>query len=255
MKAAAGLRTFMAIVVAISLFLATQPAAALPPPATNPAPAPKSTERPLREIGRIRVTTPLCKALVGDAVRAIDIETENDRRLAVAETTLQTVDLDSNQIVKHRGVQDITRQFVALRAAAVEGNGVLRDFRERAKAATTDEQRGNLKLFADSLDGALHRQKTLADDIGRLIAYLDAHEPIDKDAHDAMIFNALLLENDRRFPHTAFDVRDFGPLAGVPEPLSTTSKNAAAELAKRAEPIAADEDAAAARIDPAFAGC
>jgi len=252
MKAAVGLRTVMAIVVAIPLFFAMRPAAALPP-ATNASPAPKSTERPLREIGRIRVTTPLCKALVGDAVRAIDIETENDRRLAVAETTLQTVDLDSNQIVKHRGVQDITRQFVALRAAAVEGNGVLRVFRERARAATTDDQRGNLKLFADALDGALHRQKTLADDIGRLIAYLDAHEPIDKDAHDAMIFNAFLLENDSRFQRSPFEGRD--PRAGVPEPLSTTSKNAATELAKRAEPIARDEDIAAARIEPAFAGC
>lgn len=231
--------------------------AVTPPVPSSTASAVPSTSvgAHLKEIGRIHVTTPLCKALVAGAVHAIDIETDNDGRLALAERTLATVDLDGNELLKHEGVVNLTQQFVALRAAAVEGNGIMRAFRAAAKTAPTDEQRANLRSFAEALDGALHRQKTLADDIGRLIAYLDAHPPIDKDAHDAMVFNAILEIGDSRFPRTTFDPRNDGPTGGVPEPLSVTAKSASAELVARAEPIGHDEDATAARMDPAFTGC
>ena len=209
----------------------------------------------LKEIGRIRVTTTLCKTLVVSAAHAVDIETQNNARLVDDEATLQTIDLDGSQILKARGVREITKRFVALRAAAVEGNVLMRGFRERAKTAIGDQQRADLLAFADALDGALHRQKILADDLGRFVAYLDAHEPIDKDTHDRQISNALLLQNDVRFPHTPFDVRDFGPTAGVPDPLSVTAKNASAELIKRSAPISIDEAAAALKIEPAFASC
>ena len=221
-----------------------------------PSPTPSSTIAPLREIGRIHVTTPLCKSLVGDAVRAINIEAENNGRLTLAEHTLETVDLDSNQLVKHNAVANITRQYVTLRAAAVEGNGLMRDFLKNTKTVASEEQRANLTSFAEALDGALHRQKVLSDDLGRLIAYLDAHEPIDKDTHDSMIFHAIVEQNDRRFFHSIFDQRNyFGPAANVPDQLSTTARNAAEEIRTRAEPVETDEIAAATRIDPAFAGC
>ncbi|GAC1543441.1 MAG: hypothetical protein NVS3B16_09770 [Vulcanimicrobiaceae bacterium] len=230
--------------------------AAIAPAAAPSASPPAAAESPaLKEIGRVRVTSPLCKALVSDAVRAIGIETENGRRLADVETALRTADLDANQIVKHRGTQALSRQYVDLRAAAVAGNGIMKHFREDAKHAPSEEQRAALGAFADALDGALHRQKTLADDVGRLIAYLDTHEPIDKDTHDRLVFQAILQTGDLRYPLTAFDPRAFGPFATVPDSLSTTAKFAAEELARRAQPIGGDEDAAAARIEPAFERC
>ena len=236
-----------------SLLLAFMVAQSVVQPTVSASPVARGGE--LKEIGHIRVTTTLCKALVAGAAHAVDIETQNDARLADAEATLKTIDLDSNQILKFRGVREITKRFVTLRAAAVEGNGLMRDFRDRAKTASTAQQRTDLLAFADALDGALHRQKVLADDLGRFVAYLDSHEPIDKDAHDRQIFDAIQLQNDARFPHTAFDVRDFGPTAGVPDPLSVTAKDASAELIKRSAPIAGDEDAAAQKIEPAFASC
>jgi len=223
--------------------------------APSPARSPSVTANAaLREIGRVRVTSPLCKTLVGDAVRAIGIETENDRRLSDVENALRTVDLDANQIAKHRGTRELTKRYVDLRAAAVAGNGIMKQFRESAKDVPGDDQRASLGAFADAL-GALHRQKTLANDVGRLVAYLDTHEPIDKDAHDALVFDAILRENDSRSRHGRFDARDFGPFAVVPDSLSTTAKNAATELVTRALPIATDEDTAAARVEPAFARC
>ena len=229
-------------------------------PESSPSPESRAagssaTSAPLKEIGRIRVTTPLCKALVGTAAQAVAIETENDRRLAIAETTLQTIDLDRNELLKYQGVREITRQYVDLRKSALAGHQLMRDFREQVKTAPNAEQRDNLKTFADALDGALRRQRALADDMGRLVAFLDAHPPISKEDHDALVFNALITQGDRRLSRQIFDPRVDGPLAVVPDSLSTTAKVAGIEITRRAEPIGSDEDAAAARIETAFSGC
>ena len=226
-----------------------------PPSAITNVAAPGVPSAALKEIGHIRVTTTLCKALVGEAARAVEIETENDGRLTMAERTLQTIDLDRNELVKYQGVREITRQYVDLRKSALAGNQIMRDFREQAKTAATVEHRENLKIFADALDGALRRQRVLADDMGRLVAYLDAHPPINKEDHEALVFHALLTENDLRLSRQIFDPRNDGPLAVIPDSLSTTAKSAGVEIAHRAEPIGEDEDAAATRIEQAFAGC
>lgn len=217
------------------------------------APAPQ-TSAPLKEIEHIRVTSPLCKTLVGHATRAIDIETENDVRLAVAERTLQTLDFDGSEQRKFQSIAEVTRQYVALRAEAVRGGEMMRAFRQDAATASSDEQRADLATFADSLAGALHRQQVLADDVGRLIAYLDAHPPIDKDAHDRLVFEAIFRRNMRGFTRTPFD-HGFGPNYEVPDPLGVTASNASLELISRGEPIKNDEAVAAERIDAAFARC
>jgi hypothetical protein len=244
---------YVAAVVLVSAFANTVlPALAQ---VASPSAAPASSAAPLKEIGRVRVTTPFCRELLAKASGAIAIENDNDARLSAAFYTLAHVDLDSSPIAKHRGTVDLTERFVELRKAAVDGNEIMRDFRERAKGASDPSQRDALITFANALDGALHRQKTLADDLGRLIAYLDAHEPLSKEDHDELVFEAIRAQGDARSPLTAFDPRAFGPTAGVPDMLSTTAKNASVDLQQRAEPIAEDETTAAARIDPAFSRC
>ncbi len=92
---------------------------ALAPAAPMAAPSPTG-QKPLTVIGRVRVTTTLCRALLGDARQAVQLETDNDGRVGSAVATLRTndLDLDSSMITKTRGAQELTRQFVALRAAA-----------------------------------------------------------------------------------------------------------------------------------------
>ena len=228
----------------------------------EPSPSPESRaagssviDAPLKEVGRIRVTTPLCKALVGTAARAVAIETENDRRLAIAETTLSTIDLDRNELLKYQGVREITKQYVDLRTSALAGNQLMRDFREQSKAAPTFEQRDSLKTFADALDGALRRQRLLADDIGRLVAYLDAHPPISRDEHAALIFDALRAQNNVRLSREFFDTRIVGPFVDVPDSLSKTAGRTGIEIARGATLIGTDESAAAKQIEPAFLRC
>lgn len=223
--------------------------------APSPLPSP-SVQEPLTVIGRVRVTTPLCRQLLGNALQAVQLETDNDGRINSAVATLRSTDLDSSVIAKSHGAQELTRQYVALRSAAVDGNKIMRRFRDEAKHAMTAQQRANLTAFGEALDGALYRQKVLAGDLGGFIAYVDAHEPMTKDEHDQSTFDAIASENDLRLnARTPFDARDFGPTAAVPEPLSTVSKTAGDQLAQRALPLATDESDAATKIDPAFAAC
>ncbi len=245
-------------VLAIGIGSGREARAMVPEPSPSPesrAAGSRVIDAPLKEIGRIRVTTPLCKALVGTAARAVAIETENDRRLAIAETTLSTIDLDRNELLKYQGVREITKQYVDLRTSALAGNQLMRDFREQAKAAPTFEQRDSLKTFADALDGALRRQRLLADDIGRLVAYLDAHPPISRDDREELIFDALRAQNTVRLSREIFDTRIVGPFADVPDSLSNAARRAGIEIARGATLIDTDESAAAKRIEPAFLRC
>ncbi len=243
----------MSNVAAIVFFCAML--AAAPDPAVSPDGA-GGGRQPLRLIGHVRVTTPLCKVLLSDALQAVNLETDNDRRIADAVATLRGTDLDSSVVAKAHGSQELSRQYVALRTAAVNGNTLMRQFRDAAQKAPTAAQKADLLAFAQALDGALYRQKVLAGDLGGFVAYVDAHEPMTKDEHDDADFDAIAAENDARLSaRTPFDPRDFGPTAAVPEPLSTVSKTAGDQLEHRALAIQTDESDAAAKIDPAFAGC
>ena len=246
---------------------------------SNPvAPTPEPSAAPLREIGHVHAVTPLCRALVARAVDAVEVETANDRRLEDAETAMRTLDFDASPLTKYRSTRAIEERFIALRAASVGGIATMNAFRDDAKAATDDEQRRALASFADALAGAIYRQKVLADDLGRFVAYLDAHDAIDPETHDRMTFEAIASQNVLGGPAYVNDnslgastARDFGvahaaPVRGatsglasaldtVPSPLSAVAKDGASEIAKRARPIADDERSASALIDPAFKGC
>ena len=146
----------IAALAVVALLAATAP---------SPSPAPSPTEAPLREIGRVHVTTPLCKTLATHAVVAANLALEDDRKITFTLGTLRGVDLDKNIIAKNRGTDQVRRQYAALRAGAVQGEAEMKKFREALKEMTNDEQRAALGKFADALDGALHRQKKLAKSI------------------------------------------------------------------------------------------
>lgn len=240
---------------AIALLAATAP---------SPSPAPSPTEAPLREIGRVHVTTPLCKTLATHAVVAANLALEDDRKITFTLGTLRGVDLDKNIIAKNRGTDQIRRQYAALRAGAVQAEAEMKKFREAVKEVTNAEQRAALETFANALDGALNRQKKLADDLGRYIAWLDAQVPLtDGDRvmaeREAAIRGAVA-------PGTTiatgpFSIQQqivqnpFGNDKDIPETLSHSAKRAADELDIRATLIYRDEDTAADRIDTAFKGC
>ncbi|MGH7727850.1 MAG: hypothetical protein ACREM2_03505 [Vulcanimicrobiaceae bacterium] len=231
---------------ATSVPAATPIAPAQGAPPASPAPS----GAPLRTIFEIRVTTPLCRALLTNASQTTTIEEENDARLATVIAQLRTLDLDSSVLAKARGDEELTAEYVTLRRAAVTGNGLMKEFRKEAKSAPTPEQAKALDDFANALDGALHHQKILADDLGRFIAYLDSHDPITKEEHEDMVFNAILSEGGPIDPFAPPN-----PIDDVPPQLTTVAQEASKQLSIRSAPIASDEAQAADRMDPAFSDC
>jgi hypothetical protein len=225
-------------------------AAMLPPPSVAPSPAP--TDKPLREIGAVHATTAFCRKMIDNAVDAVEVTLNNDVKLAGISTALRTLDFDSNQLAKHRSTAELSKRFVELRAAAVAGERVLKQFKADAKAATDPEQRAALEKFADALAGALYRQKKLADNLGGYIAMLDSSEPLNEDDRFEM-----QLAHDINQSNTAYRNSENWLISQppVPETLSHSAKRAADELDLRAAPINKDEDDAANRIDPAFNHC
>lgn len=190
--------------------------------------------------------TAFCKSVLQHAVSSIDIILANDQTLVEIETGLRYVDLDTSVVAKHNGAQQISEHYVALRASAVAGRAEVKALKAEASAATTDDQKKALLTFANALDGALIRQRALADALGRLVVYVDNHPPIDKDEHDRLEFEAIKAQH-------LYAPR--GPLSTVPDSLSTVAKQGADELEQRSEPIAGDEYDAASRIDRAFEAC
>jgi hypothetical protein len=233
---------------------------------TQPSPAPSVTAEPaLKEIGRIHATTPLCRTLATRATLAANIAIDEDRKIAFTVGTLRTIKLDQNVIFKTRSTDQLRRQFVAWRAAAVEGEAEMRRFREDAKQVTDPEQKKALVLFADALAGVLFRQKKLADDLGRYIAWLDAQESL-TDQPDASTGStpSAVSANSRSGIEKSIAMNQsnqnmvhnpWGDNNNVPETLDKSARRAADELVIRTVPIAKDEDDAASRIDPAFKGC
>jgi hypothetical protein len=222
----------------------------LPPGGGTPSPAP--TERPLHEIGTVHATTPFCKKMVEAAVEGVQIELTNDVRITAFEQALRTDDFDSNQLAKHRTTIELSKRYVELRAAAVQGEGILKQFKLDAKAATDPDQRVALEKFAEALAGALYRQKKLADSLGGYIAYLDSAQPINE-----FDLAEMQLNHDINISNTAYKNTEnwLYQQPDVPETLGQTSKRAADGVDQRVQLINKDEDDAANRIDPAFKGC
>jgi hypothetical protein len=222
--------------------------ALLAAPSVSPSSAP--TEKPLLEIGRVRVTTPLCKTLATHAGIAANRALDGDRTVVVTARSLRSVDLDKNVILKHRGSEELRREYAALHASATQGESEMKKFREALKAETNDEQRAALEKFADALDGALHRQKKLAQDMARYIAWLDTQEPIDDVARAAQERDILFRANNFGRPKNPF-----GDANDIPDTLNKSAQRAADELELRELAVSKDEDTAADRIDTAFKGC
>ena len=232
----------------------------VPEAASSPAPAPApsaasataASEIPeLREIGRVRVTTPFCRAQLERAGRAVSIVVDGDRGIDETVASLRRADFDSSLIAKQRATGDLRRRFLALHAGALAGNAVMNDFFTAANDAPTPEQKAAMLDFGHALDGALFRQRKLANNMGTLLAYMDAHEPMnDYEAHERHVQAALAANTGFGREPTAQDL-----LVRMDARLTPVARGAATELETRAQPIGDDERRASDKIEAAFTRC
>jgi hypothetical protein len=243
--------------VILAATLLAQAGGAAVPNAAPPAAAvnSRSANGPLQEIGHVKAVSPFCKAVLTHATVAVQTALADDADIERDGTWLHTTDFDTD-LAKQQGAHALIERFVALRARAKEGLAEATAIRAAAKDAPTPEQAKELTDFADALAGALKRQKDLADFMGRFVAYLDSHAPVDfidrqKAQIDASLAGATVGQASRMYGYNhSADPRDL-----VPPTLSEEAKATSDDLAKRHEPVYDDEDRAAQHIEPGFKDC
>jgi len=249
-----------------------------PPSPTVSAPA----QSPLREIGHVRATTPFCKATLETADLGIEIALGNDLRLQDIEGTFRHAQLDRGIPLKAAALQSLRRQYVSLRAATVAGDGVMKQLKSQAAGAPTPEQAKAMASFADALAGALFRQKTLADTVGRAVVILENHPMITDEEHDRSVqsairqgggYNSVTIDNGAHSDddQDALVTRNMevqqgalnrgmrnatnGYEGSVLDTGTALSADVAGDIEARSKPILKDEGTASDRLDAAFNGC
>jgi len=133
----------------------------------SPAPAPS----PLQEIGHVRAS--MCGALLVHANAAIAAALHNDLTLARTIARMRSADVEGNPIARRATMAELDKLSADLRDTAVHGDAEIKRLREMAEKATAEPQKTDLKTFANSLGGALYRQKKMASDLNGLMAYMD----------------------------------------------------------------------------------
>ncbi len=217
---------------------------------SSPSPVPhEAAVEPLKEIGHVTATTSFCKAIVDHAVRAVTLGIDNDHRIDGVISTIRTTNFDADAVSKNRGLQQLSNQYATLAEQAVAAERAAKALRTDAHDAPTPEEAKDLTAFADALDGALHRQRTIARDLASMIAIFNVRPPMTEMEREELVIDAQRTEGYR------FNVTYQPADERVPPLLSTVAKNAVDDFVDRRSGIAADELTAAKLVEPVFGGC
>lgn len=235
------------LTISATIILAVNGAFAPVPAASS---SPSATETKLREIGGVRVTTDVCKPLLVSAGAAVDYMLDDNLKLGQDIARMRNIDLDSSMLAKSQGAHELMDRFVALRRSAVAGKAQMDKFRAEAKTVTDEKQRAALIAFANAIEGALERQRKLAEDISHLAVFVDSHAPLDEWA-----LAEITIELQAEMGSPLSPPGTLGYPYNIPQTLSQVSSDSADLLQERAEPMFNDEKDAATRLEPAFAGC
>jgi len=228
-----------------------------PPPPAAPSPAPLASPKVLKEIGRVRAT--VCGNIVVHANGAISSALRNDETLGHAVSRLRAVDLGTaDELAYHNGVVELDQLAGDLHDTAVRGVGEVKRLRDLAKESKDPARQAELEKFADSLGGALYRQKQASIDLSGYVAYLQAREMRKTPEIDVAI------ATDHMDPPGKVQGGSISPIS-IPSPfqlwndihgtLKEMSQQAATDFEKRSQEIAVDEGNAAEHAEGAVSGC
>jgi len=219
-----------------------------------PTPAPTSRPVPLREIGRVRASAS-CASLALHANSAISSALHDDLLVGQTMSRLREVDLDGSSISRRNGLQDLGKLAKDLRAEAVSGVGEVQRLRQLAAKSTDPVQKKELKSFADSLGGALYRQKKIANDLNGFLAAMDYHDMANMSESQQQMNSGNLGQADPRFIDPLDRVKAMGGDPRLQTPANQLAKEAADDFARRTADITNDEALAAQHTEGAVSGC
>lgn len=219
------------------------------------APTPAPTSRPaLREIGRVRASAS-CASLALHANSAISSALHSDLLVGQTMSRLREVDLDGSVIARRNGLQELARLAKDLRAEAVAGVGEVKRLRELAAKSTNPTQKKELKNFADSLGGALYRQKKIANDLNGFLAAMDYHDMATFTQSQQDLNRSTLGQGDARVIDPVEKAKSIGRDPRAQLPASQLAKEAADDFQQRVADITNDEALAAEHTEGAVSGC
>jgi hypothetical protein len=135
------------------------PTVVIPPPAS------------LREIGRVRAS--VCASIVAHANMAIVTTLANDQTMATSIKQLRSVDLESNEMYRSRGLDQLNATGSKIRRAAIDSQAEVDRLRGIAKETADPLRQAELRNFADSLADAINRQKKAGVDLQRFVTIIE----------------------------------------------------------------------------------
>jgi len=112
-----------------------------------------------------------------------------------------------------------------LRAATLNGRRAIKQLKFEAERAPTDEQKTALITLANAVDGALVRQKILADVVGRFALDVDSHQPIEDEQ-----LARLLIDPSRPGAELTFLRVVIGSVSVAPSQVWSSAKHDIAEI-------------------------
>ncbi|MDQ6826589.1 MAG: hypothetical protein M3Z14_05235 [Candidatus Eremiobacteraeota bacterium] len=222
----------------------------------SPAPlaAATSAPAPLREIGRVRASAS-CASLAVHANSAISSVLHNDLLVGQTTSRLREVDLDGSPVARRNGLQELGRLALDLRAEAVAGVGEVKRLRQLAEKSRDSTQKKELKAFADSLGGALYRQKKIANDLNGFLAAMDYHDMANFTESQQDMNRSTLGQGDARLIDPVERAKSIGRNPRAQSSSNEQAKEAADDFARRVSDITNDEGLAAQHTEGAISGC
>jgi len=160
----------MLVPIVLAAIVVTSPAAS-----ASAAPSPVPSGAPLKEIIRVRASA-VCSEFATHANSAIDSTTRNDIALGGLITTLRSSDFGTNELTLHQGMDRLHKFADAITKDWKDGEREVSILRDLAKKTTDPDEAAALKDSADSLGGALWRQRQVARDVDGFLSYLDARQ-------------------------------------------------------------------------------
>lgn len=224
----------------------------------QPSPSPVPSAPPLKEIVHVRASA-FCTDFAKHANGAIDSATRNDVALGSLITTLRAKDFDAN-VIAHRNHVDQLRQIAdAITKDWKDGEREVDALRKLADKATDPDEKKELKAGADSLGGALWRQRKIARDLDGFVAYIYARDMATNDESQTQSNMAVFGTADPKDTIRSVAPQMFSNpgLANETDllPTATQATKAAADFESHLPDIVHDEISAAVHVETVSNGC
>lgn len=228
--------------------LASPRALAVPAPDTDGPTAPPA-KLPL--IGRSK-SQHYCALETERTNGAITVALTNDKVISVGIARLRAANLDRDTLTvidREKTMRDLRAVSIALNHNLHAGAAELADLRELSDKEPDAKRSPELKALADDLGDAMTRQKSVGDDLAKMLTIIDGRYARAQGEHEAA---GVMLESQDEHVRDGIESID---QRAQHEPLNDLFTEVADDFSGRAAEIGKFEDAAAVHAPKATAGC